>query len=246
MSVDPIRIAMWSGPRNISTAMMRSFENRPDAAVVDEPFYAVYLHQTGAQHPMREEVLASQPLDWRDVVSRLEGPVPKGRQVLYQKHMTHHMLPDIGREWISGMRNAFLIRDPKEVLLSYAEVRGMATPDDIGIPQQRELFERVADSVGHAPPVVDSNDVLRDPKRLLTALCSELGIAFRNEMLSWPPGKRDSDGVWAPAWYASVEKSTGFAAPREHRVELPDELKRVADLVRGDYEWLAKFRLGQA
>jgi hypothetical protein len=237
---------MWSGPRNISTAMMRSFENRPDTSVVDEPFYAVYLKETGANHPMRDEVLASQPLDWRDVVAGLLGPVPKGRAVFYQKHMTHHMLPGIGRDWIRNVRNAFLIRAPEDVLLSYAEVRGTPLPEEIGIPQQRELFEREADRLGHAPPVVDTNDVLGNPERVLSALCAVLGIPFRREMLSWPAGKRDSDGVWAPAWYASVEKSTGFSSPREERRVLPDDLRRVADLVRADYLRLSQFKLGQA
>ncbi|MEQ1754532.1 MAG: HAD family hydrolase [Micropepsaceae bacterium] len=246
MTGDVVRIAMWSGPRNISTAMMRSFENRPDTAVVDEPFYAVYLKATGAAHPLRNEVLASQPLDWREVVRALEGPVPKGRRVFYQKHMTHHMLREIGRDWIQGMRNAFLIRAPEDVLLSYAEVRGTATPEEIGVPQQRELFDREADRLGHAPPVIDTKDVLRDPKSVLSALCKALGIPFSERMLNWPAGRRDSDGVWAPAWYGSVEKSTGFVAPRGQRQALPDDLKRVVDLVRGDYERLSAFKLPQA
>jgi hypothetical protein len=244
MSATAIRIAMWSGPRNISTAMMRSFENRPDTAVVDEPFYAVYLQETGALHPMRDEVLASQPRDWQVVVERLLGPVPEGRPVFYQKHMTHHMLPLIGREWTLNLRNAFLIRAPEDVLLSYAQVRGTPSPEEIGVPQQRELFEREADRLGDAPPVIDGADVLRDPGRVLSLACAALGIAFVPEMLSWPAGPRATDGVWAPAWYSAVEKSTGFSAPREGRVELTDELKRVADAVRGDYERLAGFRLG--
>lgn len=242
---DPVRIAMWSGPRNISTAMMRSFENRPDTAVVDEPFYAVYLKETGADHPMREEVLASQPTDWRDVMELLVGPVPEGRRVFYQKHMTHHMLPSIGREWTSRVTNAFLIRAPEDVLLSYAEVRGTATLDDIGIPAQRDLFEREADRLGHAPPVVDTFDVLSDPRGVLGALCAAVDIPFSDAMLKWPAGKRASDGVWAPAWYASVEKSTGFAQvkPRAKAEDLPDDLRRVADEARGVYERLAAFKL---
>lgn len=245
MSDRAVRIAMWSGPRNISTAMMRAFENRADTAVVDEPFYAVYLDATGADHPMRSEVLASQSTDWRAVVSDLNGPVPQGRSVFYQKHMTHHMLPAIGRDWTAQVRNAFLIRAPEDVLLSYAEVRGQATLDDIGVPQQLELFEREADRLGHAPPVVDSYDVLKDPRVVLGALCKAVGIPFSDRMLSWPAGRRVSDGVWAPAWYAAVERSTGFSAPRERaRIEdLPDDLKRVADAARPAYARLAAHRL---
>lgn len=242
---EAVRIAMWSGPRNISTAMMRSFENRPDTSVVDEPFYACYLAATGAAHPMRDEVLASQSTDWRVVAEAMTGPVPEGRAVFYQKHMTHHMLPSIGLEWTARLRNAFLIRAPEDVLLSYHEVRGQATLDDIGVAQQRALFEREADRLGHAPPVIDSHDVLGDPCGVLGALCAALDIAFSERMLSWPAGRRASDGVWAPAWYGSVERSTGFAAPRERtRADtLSDELRRVADAARGDYERLARFRL---
>ena len=246
MSADVVRLAMWSGPRNISTAMMRSFENRPDTSVIDEPFYAVYLKETGAVHPLQAEVLASQPNDWRDVVPTLLGPVPGGHRVFYQKHMTHHMVPAIGRDWIAGLTNAFLIRAPEDVLLSYAQVRGTPTPDEIGVPQQRALFEREADRLGHAPPVIDGGDVLGDPARMLGLLCHAVGIAFLPQMLAWPAGSRPTDGVWAPAWYGAVEKSTGFSAPRKDRVTLPDGLRRVADAVRADYERLAAFRLGQA
>jgi hypothetical protein len=245
MSGDAIRIAMWSGPRNISTAMMRSFENRADTAVVDEPFYAVYLQATGADHPMRDQVLASQSTDWRAVSADLVGPVPQGRRVFYQKHMTHHLLPAMGREWTARVRNAFLIRAPEDVLLSYAEVRGQATLEDIGVPQQLELFEREADRLGHAPPVVDSYDVLKDPCGVLGQLCKAVGIPFSDRMLSWPAGRRASDGVWAPAWYAAVERSTGFSSPRERaRIEdLPDDLRRVADAARPAYERLSAHRL---
>lgn len=246
MSEETVRIAMWSGPRNISTAMMRSFENRPDTAVVDEPFYAVYLAATGSDHPMRADVLRAQSTDWRAVAADLLGPVPGGRRVFYQKHMTHHMLPEVGRDWTAEVHNAFLIRAPEDVLVSYVQVRGAATLEDIGVPQQLELFEREADRLGHAPPVIDSHDVLASPRAVLSALCAALRIPFLDSMLAWPAGRRASDGVWAPAWYAAVEKSIGFAAPRERAraEELPDDLRRMADAARPAYERLARFRLG--
>jgi hypothetical protein len=245
MSEAAIRIAMWSGPRNISTAMMRAFENRLDTAVIDEPFYAVYLGATGADHPMRAESLASQPTDWRAVVDGLLGPVPMGRHILYQKHMTHHMVEEIDRAWTARMRNAFLIRAPEDVLVSYTAVRGRATLDDIGVPQQLELFEREAERLGRAPPVVDSHDVLAAPRGVLGALCTALGIPFTDRMLSWPAGRRTSDGVWAPAWYAAVERSTGFSPPRERArfADLPDDLKRVAEAARPAYDKLAAHRI---
>lgn len=248
MHIPPVRIAMWSGPRNISTAMMRSFGARPDTAVVDEPFYAAYLAATGIVHPMNVEVLASQPNDWRDVVKSLLGPVPGNKPVYYQKHMTHHMIESFGREWLGAVRNAFLIRDPAAVLASYVRKRGEVTLADIGIVQQRELFDREADRLGAAPPVVEGVDVLADPAAMLARLCSALGIDYTEAMLSWAAGRRDTDGVWAPAWYNAVERSTGFDAPRarsptEQPDELPGELQRIADRARPYYEALAAHRL---
>ena len=239
---EPIRIAMWSGPRNISTAMMRSFENRDDCAVSDEPFYAAYLAASGSVHPMQEEVLASQPNDWRDVVKELLGPAP--RAIWYQKHMTHHMLPGFGRGWIAQMRNAFLIRAPEEVLASYTQKREAVTLADIGFVQQRELFEQEADRLGHAPPVIEGADVLADPRGTLGALCHALDIPFSEKMLAWPAGRRDSDGVWAPAWYDTVEKSTGFApVSAKASPALSPGLQRIADEARPHYERLATFKL---
>lgn len=236
-----IRIAMWSGPRNISTAMMRSFENRPDCQVVDEPFYAAYLAATALDHPMRDEGLAAQPHDWAAVVAALDaldGPV------VYEKHMTHHMLAGVDLGWTAARRNAFLIRDPAEVLASYAAKRGEVTLDDIGVVRQRELFEREADRLGHAPPVLRGEDVLADPPAMLAALCGALGLPFHEAMLSWPAGRRDSDGVWAPAWYDAVERSTGFERPaRRDYPPLPDALRRIADAARPHYEALAAHRL---
>ena len=240
-----VRIAMWSGPRNISTAMMRSFENRSDTVVVDEPFYAAFLAETGANHPMRDEVLASQPTRWRDVANALSGPIPTGAAVWYQKHMTHHMLPDFGLDWANDCRNAFLIRAPEAVLASYTLKRENVTLADIGVERQRELFERECDRIGAAPPVIDSADVLADPRATLRKLCAALGIEFSDRMLSWPAGKRDSDGVWAPAWYDTVERSTEFAPPRAPAEikNVGDNLRRIADAARPHYERLATFRL---
>ena len=240
-----IRIAMWSGPRNISTAMMRAFENRPDCAVMDEPFYAAYLAETGLDHPMREAVLAAQPRDWREVAEALaaDGPAP----VIYQKHMTHHMLPAFGLDWAGACVNAFLIRDPAQVLASYVKKRAEVSLDDIGIVRQRELFDREADRLGRAPPVLEGVDVLADPRGALTRLSDALGIPFREEMLSWPAGRRASDGVWAPAWYDAVERSTGFAAPeRAPAAPLTDDLLKIADQARPHYEALARWKLAAA
>lgn len=241
----PVRIAMWSGPRNLSTAMMRAFGQRPDTAVIDEPFYAAYLARTGLDHPMREAVLASQPTDPDAVIAQLLGPAPGGRAVVYQKHMTHHMLPEFDRSWVRECRNAFLIRAPERVVASYVESRAQVTLADIGAVQQRELFEAECDRLGRPPPVVDAADVLADPRGTLTALCAALEIGFLDAMLSWPAGRRDTDGVWAPAWYATVEASTGFSAPDAEMdaPELPERLRGLADAARGHYEALSRWAL---
>ena len=213
MEAAGVRIAMWSGPRNISTAMMRSFEARGDSAVTDEPFYAAYLHRTGIDHPMREAVMASQALDPREVAAMLVGPVPGGKPVWYQKHMTLHLLHDFDRGWLARVRNAFLIRDPRAVLASYASRRAQVSLADIGCVQQRELFDAVADREGRVPPVVDAADILANPAGTLEMLCGALDVPYTAAMLRWPAGRRSTDGVWAPAWYQAVERSTGFWNP---------------------------------
>ncbi|MEI9988657.1 MAG: hypothetical protein WDM86_01355 [Rhizomicrobium sp.] len=247
MSTQPLRIAMWSGPRNISTAMMRAFENRDDTAVVDEPFYAAYLALSGADHPMREEVLKSQPNDWRDVEAALLGPSPHGAPIFYQKHMTHHMLPEIGTGWMSACCNVFLIRRPDDVVASYKDKRGEATLSDIGIVRQAELFDAEADRLGHAPIVIDASDISAAPEFQLKALCSAIGIAFSAKMLHWPEGRRGSDGVWAPAWYDQVERSTGFVSRQGTTPQkLSPALAAVADAAYPYYERLARWKIGGA
>jgi hypothetical protein len=246
MTTTTIRIAMWSGPRNISTAMMRAFENRADTAVVDEPFYAAWLLRSGAQHPLREAVLAAQPTDPARVIDGLTGLVPGGRRVFYQKHMAHHMTPDMDLAWMAACANVFLIRSPVEVLASYAVRRPDASLEDIGVVRQCELFEREADRRGTPPPVIESADVLANPRLALTALCGAIGLNFDPAMLAWPAGPRDSDGVWAPAWYDAVERSTGFAPPRPPVLiaDLAPALRPIAEAATPYYERLARFRLG--
>ena len=241
----PIRIAMWSGPRNISTAVMRAFGNRADCAVSDEPFYAAYLAATGLIHPLHDEVIRSQPTDWRAVADAMLGPVPADKPVWYQKHMTHHMVASFGREWIESCVNVFLIRAPEAVLASYHRVREDFTLDEIGLPTQVELFFRAGDKLGHTPPVIEGQDLLADPEGVLRQLCAACGVGFDSAMLSWPAGRRPTDGVWAPAWYGSVEQSTGFSAPRPEPGldDLPDPLKRLAEKARPLYETLAAHRL---
>jgi len=240
---EPLRIAMWSGPRNLSTAMMRAWENRGDCAVSDEPFYAHYLAVTGLDHPARDEVIADGETDWRKVAAAMVGDVPGGQPIWYQKHMCHHMLDRIEHDWMSGLTHAFLIRDPAEVIASYLRSRASVTEDDIGLPQEVRLFDEVCDRIGAVPPVIDADDFLIDPESHLRALCIHFGIAFRDGMLNWPAGPRDSDGIWAPHWYAAVWNSTGFEPPKPREIHLDGEAARVADACRPLYEKLYRYRL---
>jgi hypothetical protein len=235
---------MWSGPRNISTAMMYSFASRSDCAVWDEPFYAFYLANAGIEHPMNEAVIAAGIADFDAVVEQCcTGPQPPAA-VFYQKHMTHHMLTGQDRTWMERVTNAFLIRAPERVLASYARKRDEVELRDIGFVEQAEIFKATADRLGTAPPVVDTDDILAAPEATLSALCDKIGIAFDPAMLSWPAGPKPYDGAWAPHWYNAVWQSTGFnSRPEAAPVELPDAHRRIADEARPLYEELKRYAL---
>ncbi len=239
MTSGEVRVAMWSGPRNISTAMMRSWENRPDTVVVDEPFYAAYLARTGADHPAREAVIASQPTDPEQVVAQLRASLPPGKSVHYAKQMTHHIADDQDLGWLRAFRNVLLIRDPREVVASYVKARETCEPEDIGLLQQVRLL----DHLDEQPPVIDAGDFLQDPESHLRWLCDWLGIEFTDRMLHWPAGPRDSDGVWAPHWYDAVWASTGFAPWRPREVDLDEHDAAVAEACRPAYERLHALRI---
>ncbi len=201
---------MWSGPRNLSTALMYCFANRPDCAAWDEPFYAAYLAATGLAHPMRAEVIAAGEPDPARVVAACAGPAPGGKTVFYQKHMTHHMIPGFPLGFMAACANVFLIRHPARVIASYLAKRENPRLDDLGFAQQAALFDREADRLGHVPLVVDSADIRADPKATLSRLCAALSLPFAETMLAWPAGPKPFDGAWAPHWYPSVHRSTGF------------------------------------
>jgi hypothetical protein len=241
--VTPLRLAAWSGPRNISTAMMRAWENRGDCAVVDEPLYAHYLAQTGLDHPGRDQVIAAGDTDWRRVAAWLTGPIPGGKAIWYQKHMTHHLLMHIDRRWLAELTHVFLIRDPREVLLSYIKSRPHVTAEDIGVLQQREIFGYLQELRGETPPVIDAGEFLQAPEAHLRALCAALGIAFTPRMLQWPAGPRPSDGVWAPHWYEAVLRSTGFEPYRARERQVPDEYHDIVQAVMPAFEEMFAQRL---
>ena len=222
--MDSVRIAMWSGPRNISSAMMRSFENRPDTTVTDEPFYAYYLEKTGAKHPLRKEIIQNSECNYDNIVTYLTGSIPDKKKIWYQKHMAHHILSDMDLHWTGNVTNCFLIRHPKEVILSYEERFPIDSVDQLGYKQLCLLFEYLVKETDARPPVLDSRDVLNHPREILKKLCDKIGISFMDQMLSWPAGRRESDGMWGQHWYKNVEHSTGFHKYQTKNKNIPDRL----------------------
>jgi hypothetical protein len=237
-----MKIAMWSGPRNLSTAMMYSFGARDDMAVMDEPFYAAYLAATGLEHPMREEILGSQSTDPVEVASALTGPNPGNKPHFYQKHMCQHMIPAMPRDWMAQVVNVFLIRHPARVIASFGAKYEAMTLADIGFTQQSELFDHVK-ALGQTPVVIDSADIRRDPEGMLRALCEAIGLDWDPAMLSWPAGGHADDGVWAPVWYGAVHRSTGFAGPEGDVPRLDEKTAGLLEEALPHYERLFEIRL---
>lgn len=238
-----MRIAMWSGPRNLSTAMMYSFGARSDCDVADEPFYAAYLAATGIEHPMRDEILASQPTSGDDVARLLSDPVSGQKPHFYQKHMTHHMLPDTPKSWMSGVKNVFLIRHPARVVSSYAKKREGPSLADLGFAEQVALFDYVC-SLGQMPVVIDSADVRADPEHALKGLCEAIGLEWDAAMLHWPAGGHAQDGVWAKHWYGAVHRSTGFSEPEGELPKVPGAYRDLIDQALPYYRKLENLKLG--
>lgn len=234
-----IKIAMLSGPRNISTTMMRAFENRPDTAVFDEPFYASYLKESGAPHPMREEILDAQPNDWAGVIDHLSAPLPGGEKISFQKHIAFHFAGAAPLDWLNNVRVFHLIRDPRAMVASYAKKYDDVAPIADSYRMQRKIDE----TIGGDCPVVDAHDILTNPQGVLRDLCAALDIEFAPDMLSWPAGPRDSDGVWASHWYDAVWASTGFNPPEEKPVLLSEKLEAAAQACREDYEFFHSRRI---
>ena len=234
---------MWSGPRNISTALMRSWESRSDTFVIDEPFYAHYLSVTNVDHPGRDEIIQNGETD-QSVVSRgLITDLDDSCSIYFQKHMTHHMIPSVGREWMKDVVNCFLIRDPKDMILSYTKVNSNLSMHLLGLEEQYELFEYVTKINGRAPPVVDSKDILLDPRETLRLLCEKIGVVFSEEMLSWSKGVRDTDGIWAKYWYENVINSTGFNTYTEKNEVIRDEYLQLYEDCLKIYEKLSKHKI---
>lgn len=231
------RICLWSGPRNISTALMYSFAQRPDTTVFDEPLYAHYLSKTPAReyHPGADRVIAEMENDGEVVVRDLIlGPHPT--PVVFFKHMAHHLYK-LDWNFLDRTVNVLLTRDPREMLPSYAAVVETPTLQDVGYAHHVELLEYLR-SRGQDPPVLDSKQVLLNPHKVLAELCARIGIPFREEMLVWKAGPRPEDGSWAQYWYASVHRSTGFTPYRPKTAPFPEQLEPLLAECRPYYEQL--------
>ncbi len=241
--MDKTIIAMWSGPRNLSTAMMRSFENRSDTVVLDEPFYAHFLDKTNLNHPGRDEVLLSQDCNWNNVVKMITGPIPQNKPIWYQKHMAQHNLDGCDISWIKNMNNCILIRHPKYVIPSYNREYSISNEQLLGYTQQLDLIRILEEELGAPPPIFDATDILKNPEKGIKKICMSLGIPFSKKMLKWPNGKRNSDGVWAKYWYKNVENSTQFNPFFEKDINIPKELIPLYDKCRIHYHRMYKKRL---
>jgi Sulfotransferase domain len=237
-----IRIAMWSGPRNISTAMMRSFSSRSDCAVSDEPFYGAYLKQTGEPHAMAAAIIAHMDCNWRSVAAAMRGPVSGGKAIWYQKHMSHHMEGPVSVDDFPDHIHIFLIREPALMVASYRHKNELVDARQLGFERLVDYHDRVSARLGRAAPVIDGNAVLAHPEAKLSALCTTIGIDWDPAMLSWQKGAHPSDGIWGTHWYNAVMASEGFGPPTAPSA-LTDHEKRIADQCRSSYETLSRHRI---
>lgn len=233
-----IRIAMWSGPRNISTAMMRSFSARGDCAISDEPFYGAFLKDSGEPHPVARETIESMECDWHSVLATLSGDAPGGKPVWYQKHMPHHMIGPVGIENMPDHRHAFLIRAPERVVASYRAKNELRRPEVLGFAAIRSYVTFIEERTGATPPIIDADRFMDNPAAMLGKMCAALGIGWTPAMLSWPEGPHPDDGVWGAHWYDTVNASTGFGGPSGPIPQLDGDYAATAQACRADYEHL--------
>ena len=236
-------IAVWSGPRNISTALMRSFENRSDCFVSDEPFYSYFLHETGLKHPLRDEVIKTGLINYNKIIKYITGPIPFSKNIWYQKHMAHHILPGVNMNWIKSMKNCLLIRHPSDVILSYSKKYEISSIQQLGYLQQVDIYEMLYQEIGTPPIIVDAQDLLKEPRKMLIEICKNIRIKFDEKMLSWPLGPRITDGIWGKHWYKQVEVSTGFNPYIKTNGTIPSKYQGLYDKCMKHYDFLYQNRI---
>ena len=236
-------IAMWSGPRNVSTALMRSFENRSDCFVSDEPFYSYFLHKTELEHPLRDKIIKSGLIDYNKIIKYITGSIPSSKNIWYQKHMAHHILPGANINWIKNMKNSLLIRHPSDVILSYSKKNEINSIQQLGYLQQIDIYKMLTQKIGASPIVIDAQDLLREPRKMLIEICKKSKIKFDEKMLSWPPGARKTDGIWGKHWYKKVEASTGFKSYIKTNRIIPSKYQGLYDECIKYYDFLYQNRV---
>ena len=218
-------VFMWSGPRNLSTVLMRSFENRNDTEVYDEPFYAYYLNKTKLNHPMKKEIINHYPVLQKKVIKLITSN-DKNKKIFYQKHMSHHIIKNTKLDWVNIGYNCFLIRHPAKVINSYIKKKSLISLDDIGFKKQFEIFNKIKKNKLKYI-IINADNILKTPNKTIRKLCKNLNIRFSRKMLSWPKGKRNSDGIWAKVWYKNVEKSNTFSKYKDEKIHVPKKYKKI-------------------
>ena len=236
---------MWSGPRNISTALMRSFENRNDTYVIDEPFYAYYLKKTKKKHPLSKDIIKKYPNKEKDIIKMITNAPKNNKDIFYQKHMTHHILEKTSLKWISEGVNCFLIRDPAEVINSYIKKNKLYSVSEIGFPNQLKIFEK-AYELDKNTIVINAKDLMNNPKNIIYNLCKKLKISYDKKMLKWPKGIRNTDGIWSKVWYENVINSTGFKKGKktsDQKIIIPTAYKKIHEECLEIYNYINKFKI---
>lgn len=234
VTVKKENICVWSSPRNVSTALMYSFSQRCDIKVMDEPLYAHYLkNYDGPPHPMQKDIIKNMEIDKQKLINQTILPQKK---ILWHKMMTKH-ISGMGLEFLKKVRNVLLIRDPRAIIYSYSKVMTEVTKEDIAIDTQRMIYDYLSEA-GHSVTIIDSSDILKDPEAILKILCNKLDLEWDTEMLHWPKGPIEEDGIWAPVWYNNVHNSTGFKPYTKPEISLSEELEIIAEECRGDYDYL--------
>jgi len=234
-------IFMWSGPRNLSTALMRSFENRNDTDVYDEPFYAYYLYKTKLDHPMKKEIINHYPILQSRIIKSILSNTEK-KKIYYQKHMTHHIIKNTKLDWLNKGYNCFLIRHPSKVINSYIKKNSLKNIDDIGFKKQYEIFKKVKKNKLKYT-VVNADSILKNPYIILKKLCKKLNINFTKKMLTWPKGKRITDGIWSKVWYKKVELSNTFSKYKNEKIHVPKKYKKIYEESLKYYNEMNKYSL---
>ena len=235
-----MRIACWSGPRNISTALMRSWSSREDSFVSDEPFYAYYLKERQLKHPMYREIIDCYPDKYNDVVRGLTSEIPNGKKIWYQKHMAHHLIDLSNIDWIKNFENCILIRHPKDVINSYVKKNTLNNIDELGYPQQYKIIKYL-DSIGKKFIIIDSNILLNNPEKILSQWCNSIDLEFDISMLQWEKGNHPQDGIWWKHWYDNVITTTHFQKFSKNQNELDQKYQSIYDEALDYYNKLYYF-----